>query len=171
MITARTHPGFLGLQACLQDDGSITVNGFPWQSREAAELVDDAAGEPVQLVDLQDGTERFDVLPLLVATDGAIDELKIDSRRLRPNIIVGAVPGVAEREWPGHELKLGEIVIDIAQLRGRCVMTTYDPDTLKQDLNVLRQIVRKMDGKTALDCAVKVPGHLREGDVVELKGE
>jgi hypothetical protein len=168
LVTARTHPGLLGLQSSLQDGGSITVNGFPWQSAEAAELVNDAAGERVELVDLGASTERFDILPLLVATDGAIEELQIDSRRLRPNIIVGGVEGTAEREWPGHAVQLGDVTIDVAQLRGRCVMTTYDPETLKQDLNVLRNIVKTMDGKTALDCSVRMPGHLREGDVVTL---
>jgi hypothetical protein len=168
IVTARTNPGLLGLQGALQDDGSITVNGLAWQSAEVAKLVNDAAGERVELVDLETSTDRFDILPLLVATDGAIEELEIDSRRLRPNIIVGGVEGRAEREWPGHSVQLGEIAIDVAQLRGRCVMTTYDPDTLKQDLNILRNIVKTMDGKTALDCSVRVPGHLREGDAVTL---
>jgi len=31
-------------------------------------------------------------------------------------------------------LRIGEAVIHAAQLRDRCVMTTYDPDTLKQDM-------------------------------------
>lgn len=168
MITARTHPGLLGLQAAVQSDGSVTIDGLPWQSREAAQLVEHAVGEHVELVDLKESTDRFDVLPLLVATDSAIEELGIDSRRLRPNVIVSGVTGRAERAWPGHLLRAGEVLIDVAQLRARCVMTTYDPDTLKQDLNVLRNIVKKMQGKTALDCSVKLAGHLREGDVVEL---
>jgi hypothetical protein len=33
-------------------------------------------------------------------------------------------------------------LIAIAQLRMRCVMTTFDPDTLKQDVGVLRRIVK-----------------------------
>jgi uncharacterized protein YcbX len=168
MVTARTHPGLLGLQAALRDDGTITVNGIPWQSREVAELLDEAVGEHAELVDLEASTDRFDVLPLLVATDGAIDELQMDSRRLRPNVIVGGVEGRAERDWPGNLVKLGDVTIDVAQLRGRCVMTTYDPDTLKQDLDVLRNIVKKMQGKTALDCSVRVPGHVREGELVTL---
>jgi uncharacterized protein YcbX len=172
LITARTHPGLLGLQAAVQSDGSVTVDGLPWQSREAAELVEHAVKEHVDLVNLKESTDRFDVLPLLVATDGAIEELGIDSRRLRPNVIVSGVAGRAERDWPGHVLRAGEVLIDVAQLRGRCVMTTYDPDTLKQDLNVLRNIVKKMQGKTALDCSVAQAGRLREGDIVELlKGD
>jgi uncharacterized protein len=54
-----------------------------------------------------------------------------------------------------------------AQLRGRCVMTTYDPDTLKQDVGVL-SIVRKLGGVMALDSAVVSGGLIREGDPVTL---
>ena len=47
-------------------------------------------------------------------------------------------------------------------------MTTYDPDTLKQDLNVLKSIVRKLDGVMALDCSVVSGGLIEEGDLVAL---
>ena len=46
-------------------------------------------------------TERFDVLPLLVATDGAIQAIGLDRRRFRPNILIGGVDGLAERQWEG----------------------------------------------------------------------
>jgi hypothetical protein len=44
---------------------------------------------------------RFDVLPLLVATDGAIAALGEDGRRLRPNVVVGGVDGW--RSGPGRD--------------------------------------------------------------------
>ena len=58
--------------------------------------------------------------------------------------------------------------IEAAQLRGRCVMMTYDPDTLQQDRSVLKRIVDELDGTMALDCAVVTPGFIREGDPVTL---
>src|SRR5437899_640596 len=85
---------------------------------------------------------------------------------LRPNIVVGGVEGLEERTWPGRRLRIGDAVIAVAQLRGRCVMTTYDPDTLKQDLNVLRSIVSELGGTMALDCAVESGGLVRVGDPV-----
>jgi len=103
--------------------------------------------------------------PLLVATDGAMEQLKLDLRRLRPNVVIGGVAGKAERMWPGLHLR---ILIAIAQLRMRCVMTTFDPDTLQQDVAVLRRIVREAGGKIALDCSVKIPGSLCVGDPIEL---
>ena len=166
IITARTHPGLLGLQASISLDGVTLIEGHPWHSPEALGLTRNAAGEPVSLVDAGERTERFDVLPLLVATDGAIRELGLSIRRLRPNIVVGGVIGQAERGWPGAHLERGQVRIRVAQLRMRCVMTTFDPDTLEQDLGILRKIVREADGKLALDCAVGSPGILREGDAM-----
>lgn len=168
IITARTHPGLLGLQASVSAEGVTLIEGLPWDSAEALALTQRAAGEDVRLVDAGERTERFDVLPLLVATDGAIQELGMDLRRLRPNLVIGGVKGQAEREWPGSVLRSGEVAIHVAQLRMRCVMTTFDPDTLQQDFGVLRKIVREAEGKLALDCAVAHGGVLREGDAVEL---
>lgn len=169
ILTARTHPGLLGLQGSVSSEGITLIEGHPWHSPEALALSRKAAGEPVRLVDAGEHTERFDVLPLLVATDGAIRELGMDLRRFRPNIVIGGVAGQTERSWPGSSLQSGQVVIDVAQLRMRCVMTTFDPDTLRQDLNVLRKIVREVEGKLALDCAVTSPGVLREGDAISLR--
>ena len=108
------------------------------------------------------------MLPLLVATDGAINRMGIDGRRLRPNIVIGGVDGLRERGWPGRRLQIGDVLIHAAQLRGRCIMTTFDPDTLQQDRNILRRIVRDWGGTMALDCAVLQGGLIREGDAVFL---
>ena len=127
----------------------------------------EAAGPDAELVRYE-GQERFDVLPLLVGTDGAINHMGFDGRRLRPNIVIGGVDGLMEREWPGRRLQIGGVLIHAAQLRGRCIMTTFDPDTLQQDRNVLRRIVRELDGTMALDCAVFQGGLIRESDPVFL---
>ena len=168
VITARTRPGLLGLQPSISSTGETLIEGWPWHSSEALELTREAAGEPVQLVDAGLHLARFDVLPLLVATDGAVESLALDVRRLRPNIVVGGVAGHTERTWPGRRLSSGDVLIDIAQLRIRCVMTTIDPDTLAPDASVLRRIVRAAGGKLALDCSVERPGSLRVGDPIEL---
>jgi uncharacterized protein len=144
------------------------ISGHAWDSSEGLALVKTAAGPDAELVRYQ-RAERFDVLPLLVATDGAIRQMGFDSRRLRPNIVIGGVKGLQEREWPTRRLRIGEVAIYAAQLRGRCVITTYDPDNLKQDLNVLRMIVRELDGTMALDCAVMSGGLIEEGATVVLE--
>jgi hypothetical protein len=167
MLTARNHPALLGLRGTLDARGEALVDGRPWTAPAVAAAVRAAAGPSARLA-RHAGLERFDVLPLLVATDGAIAALGVDRRRLRPNLVVGGVEGLAEREWPGCRLRIGDAVIEVAKLRGRCVMTTYDPDTQAQDLGVLRRIVHEFDGVMALDCAVVQGGRLAVGDAVTL---
>jgi len=167
VVTARKHPDLLGHRGTLGPDGEPRIDGWPWASPEAAAAIAQAVGWKARLERFT-GEERFDILPLLVATDGAIAALGVDGRRLRPNIVVGGVDGLGEREWPGRRLRIGEVEIAVAQLRARCVMTTYDPDTQVQDPGVLRRIVREFGGTMALDCAVLAGGAVRLGDPVTL---
>ncbi len=168
VVTARTHPGLLGLRARLGPDGDPWVDGRPWTSPEVLAAVRRAAGAAVRLW-RDDGPERFDVLPLLVATDGAIAALGVDRRRLRPNLVVAGVEGLTERTWPGRELEVGDVIVAVETLRERCVMTTYDPDSQVQDLSVLRRIVRDFGGVMALDCRVVRGGRVSVGDPVRLR--
>ena len=167
VVTARNHPRLLGLHATLGEDGDPLIDGRPWTAAESAAAVRAVAG-PAATLTRYDGPERFDVLPLLVATDGAIAALGVDGRRLRPNVVVAGVPGVLERRWPGRRLRIGDVVIAMEKLRGRCVMTTYDPDTQVQDLSVLQRIVDDFDGRMALDSAVLNGGTIAVGDAVEI---
>ncbi len=59
-------------------------------------------------------------------------------------------------------------MIGIQDLRGRCIMTTFDPDTQEQDVDVLRKIRREFAGTLALNCYVIKPGKLAVGDPVTL---
>lgn len=167
VLTARTRHQLLGLAATTAPDGQVLVNGTPWEDPKATDLVQGAAGPAAELVRYV-GPERFDVMNLLVATDGAIAELNRDGRRLRPNIVLGGVPGLTERDWPGMVLKIGDVGIGILKLRARCIVTTLDPDTVEQDLDVLREIHRGYDGRFALDCWVATPGTINVGDVAEV---
>ena len=165
--TSRRHYKLLGLRGTLGVDGRPLVNGVTWNSAEALSLVKEAAGEDAEL-DAYDGAERFDVLPLLVATDGAVAEFGRDIRRLRPNILIGGVEGMAERQWAGKELWIGNAIIGLDSLRGRCPMTTVDPDTITRDPEVLKDIGRRFGGKLALNAEVLRPGTVRVGDAVQL---
>jgi len=167
ILTARTRPRLLAHRATIGVDGEPLVDGRPWTDPGVARDVEAAAGPGAHLRRME-GPDRFDVLPLLVATDGAIASLGYDRRRFRPNVLVGDAPGLVERTWEGRRLRAGECLIAVRGLRGRCVMTTFDPDTIAQDVNVLRRIVREMDGTLALDCSVARGGVLRVGDLVEL---
>ena len=168
VLTSRTHHKLLSLRGTVGADGQVLISGHPWDSLEALALVRNAAG-PAATLTFHQGPERFDILPLLVATDGALAAFGHDTRRLRPNIVVGGVDGLAERDWPGKCLRIGDAVIGVRDLRARCVMTTYDPDTLEQNPQVLKEIVQKFGGELALNCFVIRGGELKIDDPVRLE--
>lgn len=167
VITSRSHPGLLGHRARLDSSGEPAVDGVPWTDPKVGESIEHIVGPGARLV-RDESAGRFDILPLLVATDGAIAAFGYDGRRLRPNIVIGGVKGLAERSWEGRGLRIGEVVIGIQDLRGRCVMTTFDPDTLEEDRQVLKTIAQRFGGTLALNCYVVQGGEIQVGDAVEL---
>jgi MOSC domain-containing protein YiiM len=167
VITSRTHSRFLGHKGSLDSRGEVLVDGRPWNSAEVGADVVKIAGPGARLVHYE-GAERFDVLPLLVATDGAIEAFGHDPRRLRPNIVISGVDGLGEREWPGACLRIRGALIGVQDLRLRCIMTSYDPDTLVQNKEITRSIYRRFDGKLALNCFVIESGEIAVGDEVQL---
>ena len=167
LVTARTYPRLLGLHATLAADGEPLVDGRPWAAPDVQTRVEAIVGAGARLV-RNESAARFDILPLLVATDGAIAAFGRDGRRLRPNLIIGDVADLTEREWEGRLLRAGPVLVGLADLRGRCVMTTVDPDTLAQDPGVLKDIVRRFDGRLALNAEVIQGGELRVKAGVEL---
>lgn len=165
--TSRRQHLLLGLRGTLDADGRALVNGYPWHSPEALALVKHAAG-PDAWLEEADQDDRFDILPLLVATDGAVAAFGRDVRRLRPNLLIGGVDGMSETHWPGAGLRIGDVVVRLDSLRGRCPMTTVDPDTLVRDPDVLKDIGRRFGGKLALNADVAREGTVRVGDAVVL---
>ena len=167
IVTARTHPRLLGCHSSLDDAGEPRIDGRLWTEDDVRATVEGIVGAGARLV-RDESAGRFDILPLLVATDGAITAFGYDGRRLRPNLVIGGVQGLGERSWPGSCLRIGTVVIGLEDLRGRCVMTTFDPGTLEQDPLVLTSILKRFGGKLALNAAVIRGGQIREGAEVEL---
>jgi MOSC domain-containing protein len=169
VFTARTHPSLLGFGGALDPEGVPTIDGVRWDEPAALAAIRAVTEPDAELVYYDGaGPQRFDVLPVSLATDGGVAAVGVDRRRFRPNVYVESVEGLAEREWVGRAVRLGEAVVGVRQVRGRCVMTTFDPDTLEQDITVLQRIVWELGGRTALDCYVLEPGWVRIGDTVEV---
>ncbi|MEZ5283927.1 MAG: MOSC domain-containing protein [Vicinamibacterales bacterium] len=165
--TSRRHFRLLGLHGTLGPDNRARIDGHAWDSPAALALVKAAAGDDAW-VEASDAAARFDVLPLLVATDGAVASFGRDVRRLRPNIVIGGVAGLEERTWEAAELHIGDAIVRLDSLRARCPMTTVDPDTLERDPEVLRDIGRRFGGRLALNAEVVRAGKVAVGDEVTL---
>ena len=163
IVTARTRPKLLRMRAARHPDGAVWVDGQDWREADVTRRLRAAAGPGARLIQ-PPGAERFDVLPLLVTTDGAIAALGVDHRRLRPNLVLGGVTGLAERDWEGRFVAIGDAVVGLADLRARCVMTTWDPESGEQDLGVLQRIRREFGGTFALNAWVARPGRVAVGD-------
>jgi len=165
IMTARTRPLLLRHHATLDSENQVLVDQRRWDSSEVARDVEKAAGAGTHLAE-SDPEHRFDILPLLIVTDGALASVGYDTRRFRPNLVIGGVPGLTEREWEGGQLQIGSVVIGIEDLRGRCIMTTFDPDSGEQDVNVLRCIQKEFQGVLGLNSFVVAPGNISIGDPV-----
>jgi len=167
IMTARTRPLLLRHRATLNSGGEVLVDGRVWNSADVARDIEKAAGEGTYLAE-SDQAHRFDILPLLISTDGMFAEVGYDRRRFRPNLLIGGVLGLTERRWEGARLRIGDVIIGMEDLRTRCIMTTFDPDTGHQDLDVLRKVQKQFDGRLGLNAYVITPGRISVGDAVEV---
>jgi uncharacterized protein YcbX len=171
VVTSRYRPGLLGLTATLGPDGEPRVGGERWDAPSVLAQVRAVTSPDAELVRFHgaDHGQRHDVLPLTVLTDGMARVVGYDHRRFRPNVLIGGVSALEETTWPGAYLEIGELVIGVRKRRSRCVMTTFDPDTLEQDPTVLLRVVRSFRGTVALDCWVEAPGRIAIGDPVTVR--
>ena len=166
-LTGRTRSGLLTIPATTGPDGVPWVAGHRWDTAEAAAIISSNGGPGARLV-ADETPERFDILNLLVATDGAIERFGFDVRRLRPNIVLSGIPADLEPDLPGQAFMIGDVMIGVHSVRQRCVVTTIDPDTGAQDLDVLRHIRTVFGGEVALNCWVIKPGVLSVGAEVHV---
>jgi len=109
--------------ATLEADGQVLVDGRPWTADDVAGDVEAAAGAGTCLVQ-SDSEDRFDILPLLIASDGMLAAVGYDRRRFRPNLVIGGVVGLAERQWEGARLRVGPVVIGMEGLTAHDVVVS-----------------------------------------------
>lgn len=101
------------------------------------------------------------------------EEESIDGRRFR---MLFTITGAAEHEedgWLGRSVAIGDAIVLVREVVGRCVVTTYDPDTGEPDLDTLRILGRYRPADSGEPLPMGVwgqvvqPGTVRVGDRVE----
>lgn len=121
----------------------------------------------------------FDAFPLLLVTDASLAKLQslapdsqIDARRFRPNFLIAAedAEGFVETGWPGKQLRIGEITLNVKMNCMRCVMTTLGFANLPKDPRIMRTLVRDANHNLGVYATVETQGSVSVGDSVEVVG-
>lgn len=119
---------------------------------------------------------RYEHAPIHLVTSAALRSLErelpdsvIDSRRFRPNILVGWPDGteaMPEHGWIGREIRIGQVVLRGREPCGRCGFITIAQDGLPQDVEVLRTVVKRHERNFGIYCDVVTPGEIAAGAAV-----
>lgn len=129
-----------------------------------------------------DGVDRGSKATVSVLSTASVDRLaaalggrgSLDRRRFRMLFGVSGVAAHTEDTWLGRRVRLGEAVVAIGGVVGRCLVTSQDPDTGKPDLDTLgalRSYRRQPEGGEKLPFGVWAevvqPGRVALDDSVE----
>ncbi len=98
----------------------------------------------------------------------------VDGRRFRMLFTITSVSAHEEDTWVGRDVRIGDAVVRLHALVGRCAVTTHDPETGVPTLDTLH-VLRAYRGDVPTDeplpfgvwGEVVEPGRVRTGDTVE----
>jgi len=107
----------------------LSVDGVP-TLKEAQKIgYFDTTDGPVSLLNM----ESLRALEKLLS-------LKLDPARFRMNLLMEGLEAWAEMLWPGKRVKIGDVVLEITQITGRCKATHVNPNTGEVDVKVLHAL-------------------------------
>jgi uncharacterized protein YcbX len=167
IVTGRRKQRMIAVPTTINGTGEAVIDGYAWNSPEAAERIREVAGAGAHLTKPMSGHEH-DAAQVLLLSDGSVNQLGYDHRRFRPNIYFEGADGPVELDWIGSQVRVGDLVLRVDEPCERCVITTIDPDTIAVDLDVLRRTNDELDGLMGVYCTVVEPAVIRVGDGIEL---
>lgn len=186
-FTARKYPQLLGYRA-FYVDGSVRIqspmgrdSGWDEELRDELEQMTgvrmsmNAEGAPGRE---DNGLKSVDAASILIATDSSLRRLeqvwgkKTDVRRFRPNLLVRADdPLMDDSALIGSRLCIGSTLLQVDTFCERCVMITYDPDSLERDPSLLKTVHQSFGFRFGLYASVLETGIIAAGDEVLLVSE
>jgi len=135
--------------------------------------------QPVALVRSDQPGQCYDEYPISLVSQASVEGLRrrtppsvsLDSRRFRPNFVLGGCQPHEEDEWLGGLVRIGEeLVLRLVARDPRCAITTHDPVTGEADLDTLRLILSYRPSPRApyfgVYGIVEQPGTVSVGDNV-----
>jgi uncharacterized protein YcbX len=91
----------------------------------------------------------------------------LDHRRLRANLVIGGFPAWAEMQWVGSQIEIGETVLAVEAVIGRCAATHVNPDTGIPDGNLVGTLNSVYGhNKCGVYARVVKGGQIKRGDRV-----
>ena len=136
-------------------------------------------GSSVELMNLKHGMFDEAALSLIsLATMSGISRearVELDTRRFRANIVLEShnQEPFHEDEWVGRTLVFGEgerrPAMRVTQRDVRCMMINLDPDTARQDAQMLKTAVRMNQNNAGVYGTVVQTGSISVGQIVSLK--
>ncbi|GMA26582.1 molybdenum cofactor biosynthesis protein [Luteimicrobium album] len=106
-----------------------------WMDDPTRRPVEQGWSQPGDVVSAADGyplllasASSLDALNGWIAAESSPDEV-VPMTRFRPNVVVEGAPAWAEDAWTGRRLRVGDVVLRVANPCARCVMTTTDQES------------------------------------------
>lgn len=120
----------------------------------------------------------YDAYPLHILTTASLDYIQshhndrqVDERRFRPNILIDTVPelsGLAEFDWCGGSLFIGDVIIKCEIPTIRCAMPAYAQPHLSKDAKIVRTVRDAAGRHLGIYARVIQGGTIKPGDPVLL---
>jgi len=140
-----------------------------WEPGAAISL---AQREGVELERRSDGP-FFDARPVALIFDRWVGEIeawlgmRIDPQRFRPNIFAHANGGVPdEAELVGATLRIGDVLLHVAEPIKRCVTPSYDVASGEREPRLQRILVEMRNNVMGVYCTVERSGTVAVGDAI-----
>jgi hypothetical protein len=115
------------------------------------------------------------ICPATIARIGQEANTELDRRRFRANIVVAADDErpFVEDTWVGRTLTFGDAdtgpALSVTLRDERCMMVNLDPETARQDPQVMKAVVRLNDNCAGVYATVVRCGVIRLGDAVQVR--
>ncbi len=121
----------------------------------------------------------YDVFPLHVLTTAALEHMSevsgehFDQRRFRPNLVIETAPGIsgiAEFDWIGKSLRIGEVLMKVESRTIRCSMPSREQQHygLEQNPKISKSLYTETNRYLGANLTVINAGVLQAGAEVEL---
>ncbi|PKB78400.1 MAG: hypothetical protein BZY88_18715 [SAR202 cluster bacterium Io17-Chloro-G9] len=135
--------------------------------------------QPVALVRSDQPGQCYDEYPISLVSQASVEGLRerapspvsLDSRRFRPNFVLGGCQPHEEDNWLDGLVRIGEeLVLRLVARDPRCAITTHDPATGETDLDTLGLLLSYRPSARApyfgVYGIVEQPGTVSVGDNV-----